>query len=182
MILVPVCYSLEHYLCARKTQAQRPVNKQTNKCKQKVKIELLLLFEETKQFLCYKYYRRSTSFFWRWLQNKPFFFVVLCHRAQRKISRLVPVAIISPPVLRLNVTQEGIVVRVKPPKQPVRRMHSSLQYEISLTHTSGKKVHTHAHTCMQFLQFLSLSSKGPNLNFVLLCSFKSYKYFVLLFT
>ncbi|KAG8000228.1 Interleukin-22 receptor subunit alpha-2 [Nibea albiflora] len=45
----------------------------------------------------------------------------------------------NPPVLRLNVTEEGIVVRVKPPKPNVRKMHSSLQYKIYLIHTSGEE-------------------------------------------
>ncbi|KAI3363353.1 hypothetical protein L3Q82_011978 [Scortum barcoo] len=46
---------------------------------------------------------------------------------------------ISPPVLRLNVTEEGVVIRVKPPKPLVRKMHSSLQYKIYLMHTGGEE-------------------------------------------
>ncbi|TNN74256.1 Interleukin-22 receptor subunit alpha-2 [Liparis tanakae] len=46
---------------------------------------------------------------------------------------------ISPPVLRLNLTEQGIVVRVKPPRHLVRKMHSSLHYQIYLLDTSGQE-------------------------------------------
>uniref|UniRef100_A0A3Q3WMX6 Uncharacterized protein n=1 Tax=Mola mola TaxID=94237 RepID=A0A3Q3WMX6_MOLML len=46
---------------------------------------------------------------------------------------------LSPPVLRLNVTEEGIVVRVKPPKLHIRKMHSILQYKIFVIHPSGEE-------------------------------------------
>ncbi|TDH01459.1 hypothetical protein EPR50_G00180320 [Perca flavescens] len=46
---------------------------------------------------------------------------------------------ISSPVLRVNITEQGIVVRVKPPRPAVRKMHSSLLYKIYLIHTSGEE-------------------------------------------
>ncbi|KAK9541357.1 hypothetical protein VZT92_001409 [Zoarces viviparus] len=46
---------------------------------------------------------------------------------------------ISSPVLRLNLTEQGIVVRVKPPRLMVRKMHRSLHYEIYLIDTSGQE-------------------------------------------
>lgn len=47
---------------------------------------------------------------------------------------------ISPPVLRLNVTEQpAIVVRVKPPRDLVRKLHSNLYYKIYLTHPSGEE-------------------------------------------
>ncbi|KAF3841915.1 hypothetical protein F7725_023866 [Dissostichus mawsoni] len=46
---------------------------------------------------------------------------------------------ISSPVLRLNRTVQGIVVRVKPPRLLVRKMHDSLQYKIYLIHSSGEE-------------------------------------------
>ncbi|CAK6967103.1 interleukin-22 receptor subunit alpha-2 [Scomber scombrus] len=46
---------------------------------------------------------------------------------------------ISPPMLKLNVTQQGIVVRVKP-RPLIRKMHSNLHYKIYLKHTGGKEV------------------------------------------
>ncbi|XP_070771981.1 interleukin-22 receptor subunit alpha-2 [Enoplosus armatus] len=46
---------------------------------------------------------------------------------------------ISPPVLRLNLTEKGIVVRLKPPRLLVQKMRSSLLYKIYLIHTSGEE-------------------------------------------
>uniref|UniRef100_A0A3Q1EAT6 Interleukin 22 receptor, alpha 2 n=1 Tax=Acanthochromis polyacanthus TaxID=80966 RepID=A0A3Q1EAT6_9TELE len=46
---------------------------------------------------------------------------------------------ISPPVLKLNLTEHGIVVRVKPPRALVRKLHSNLHYKIYVTNTSGKE-------------------------------------------
>ncbi|XP_038592709.1 interleukin-22 receptor subunit alpha-2 isoform X2 [Micropterus salmoides] len=48
--------------------------------------------------------------------------------------------IISPPVLKLTITAQGIVVRLKPPRLLVRKMHSSLHYNIYLIHASGEEV------------------------------------------
>ncbi|XP_073338586.1 interleukin-22 receptor subunit alpha-2 [Pagrus major] len=67
--------------------------------------------------------------------------------------------IISPPVLRLNVTAQGIVVRVKPPKQLVRKMHSSLQYEIYLTHNGGEKEVFELDCCLNKLTLKELKHK-----------------------
>ncbi|XP_041646207.1 interleukin-22 receptor subunit alpha-2 [Cheilinus undulatus] len=44
---------------------------------------------------------------------------------------------ISPPHLKLNVTEQGIVIRVKPPKVLVKKMHNSLNFKIYITHTDG---------------------------------------------
>ncbi|KAK5854197.1 hypothetical protein PBY51_015288 [Eleginops maclovinus] len=46
---------------------------------------------------------------------------------------------ISSPLLRLNSTEQGIVVRLKPPRLLVRKMHNSLQYKIYLIHSSGEE-------------------------------------------
>lgn len=54
---------------------------------------------------------------------------------------------ISPPLLRLNVTEQpAIVVRVKPPRELVRKLHSNLYYKIYLIHPSGEEVRTNTHT------------------------------------
>ncbi|XP_069000525.1 LOW QUALITY PROTEIN: interleukin-22 receptor subunit alpha-2 [Embiotoca jacksoni] len=46
---------------------------------------------------------------------------------------------IRPPTLRLNFTEQSIVVRVKQPRALVRKMHSDLHYKIYVTHTSGEE-------------------------------------------
>ncbi|KAM3862629.1 interleukin-22 receptor subunit alpha-2 [Diretmus argenteus] len=46
---------------------------------------------------------------------------------------------ISPPALRLNVTEQGIVVRLKQPRS-LHKMHNSLCYNIYLMNTSGQEV------------------------------------------
>ncbi|KAM8860113.1 interleukin-22 receptor subunit alpha-2 isoform 2-T2 [Spinachia spinachia] len=46
---------------------------------------------------------------------------------------------ISAPVLRLNATEGGVVVRVKPPRRTVHKKHSSLLYEIYLMHPGGQE-------------------------------------------
>ncbi|XP_075906967.1 interleukin-22 receptor subunit alpha-2-like [Nelusetta ayraudi] len=46
---------------------------------------------------------------------------------------------ITPPPLKLNVMERGVSVRVKPPKQHVLKMPSSLQYRIYLIHPGGKE-------------------------------------------
>uniref|UniRef100_A0AAQ4R145 Interleukin 22 receptor, alpha 2 n=1 Tax=Gasterosteus aculeatus aculeatus TaxID=481459 RepID=A0AAQ4R145_GASAC len=48
---------------------------------------------------------------------------------------------ISPPVLRLEVTKRGIVVRVKPPRLTVRKKHGDLLHEIYLIHPGGRESH-----------------------------------------
>ncbi|TMS04217.1 Interleukin-22 receptor subunit alpha-2 [Larimichthys crocea] len=68
--------------------------------------------------------------------------------------------VISPPVLRLNVTEEGIVVRVKPPKPNVRKMHSSLQYKIYLIHTSGEEEVYKLDCCSNKLPLKELNQKA----------------------
>lgn len=94
------------------------------------------------------------------VQQKNTLLFFLVKKLQNKLSDswlteiFISAAVISPPVLRLNVTEEGIVVRVKPPKPNVRKMHSSLQYKIYLIHTSGEEVRTHTH---QLVKSLSVS-------------------------
>nr|XP_046258743.1 interleukin-22 receptor subunit alpha-2 [Scatophagus argus]XP_046258744.1 interleukin-22 receptor subunit alpha-2 [Scatophagus argus] len=66
---------------------------------------------------------------------------------------------ISPPALRLNVTAQGIVVRVKPPKLLVRKMHSSLQYKIYLRHTSGDEEVFEMDCCFNKLTLKELKHK-----------------------
>lgn len=80
-----------------------------------------------------------------------FYFVLHYHvKEKRKGPKLfflnvifLSAAKISPPVLWLNTTDTGIVVRVKLPRLLVQKMHSYLQYKIYLVHASGKEVHTH---------------------------------------
>ncbi|XP_056292143.1 interleukin-22 receptor subunit alpha-2 [Pseudoliparis swirei] len=66
---------------------------------------------------------------------------------------------ISPPVLRLNLTEQGIVVRVKPPRQLVRKMHSSLHYEIYLLDTSGQEEVYTLDCCSKKLSLEKLTHK-----------------------
>lgn len=66
-------------------------------------------------------------------------------RAGNKRAPHTPAAKISPPVLKLKVMEQRIVVHVEPPKLHIHKMHSSLQYKIYLTHPSGEEVHTHTH-------------------------------------
>eukprot|EP00066_Takifugu_rubripes_P012057 XP_011601323.1 PREDICTED: interleukin-22 receptor subunit alpha-2 [Takifugu rubripes] len=46
---------------------------------------------------------------------------------------------LSPPVLRLDVTEKRIIVRVKPPTPHIRKMFRRLQYKIYLIHPSGEE-------------------------------------------
>uniref|UniRef100_A0A672JJ20 Interleukin 22 receptor, alpha 2 n=1 Tax=Salarias fasciatus TaxID=181472 RepID=A0A672JJ20_SALFA len=51
-----------------------------------------------------------------------------------------PAAIISPPGLRVNFTERGIMVRVNPPRMHVRRMRNLLRYKIYIIPSSGEEV------------------------------------------
>ncbi|XP_058506723.1 interleukin-22 receptor subunit alpha-2 [Solea solea] len=66
---------------------------------------------------------------------------------------------ISSPVLRLNVTEHGIVVRVKSPRLLVRKMHNSLLYKIYLIHTSGEEEVFEMDCCSKKLTLQELSHK-----------------------
>lgn len=66
-------------------------------------------------------------------------------------------AIISPPVLKLNATEQGIVVRVKPPKLHIRKMHKSLQFKIYLIHPNGEEVQ-HTHTILYLYYYSNYCS------------------------
>ncbi|XP_071336308.1 interleukin-22 receptor subunit alpha-2 [Trachinotus anak] len=66
---------------------------------------------------------------------------------------------ISPPVLRLNVTEQRIVVRVKA-LQLVRKMHSKLHYKIYLIHTSGEEEEFEMDCCSNKLTLKELSHKA----------------------
>uniref|UniRef100_A0A8C2ZQU9 Interleukin 22 receptor, alpha 2 n=1 Tax=Cyclopterus lumpus TaxID=8103 RepID=A0A8C2ZQU9_CYCLU len=66
---------------------------------------------------------------------------------------------ISSPVLRLNLTEQGIVVRVKPPRQMVRKMHSILHYEIYLLHPSGQEEAFRLNCCSNKLTLKKLTHK-----------------------
>lgn len=46
---------------------------------------------------------------------------------------------ISPPVLKLEVLEQSIVVRVEPPKPHIHKMRRSLRYKIYLKHHSGEE-------------------------------------------
>ncbi|XP_029305715.1 interleukin-22 receptor subunit alpha-2 [Cottoperca gobio] len=67
---------------------------------------------------------------------------------------------ISSPVLRLNVTEQGIVVRVKPPRLLVRKMHSSLHYKIYLIHSSGEEEEFDMDCCSNKLPLKKLQHKA----------------------
>ncbi|XP_059215775.1 interleukin-22 receptor subunit alpha-2 [Centropristis striata] len=67
---------------------------------------------------------------------------------------------ISPPVLKLNVTEQGIVVRVKPPKPLVRKLHSSLNYKIYLKHASGDEEVFEIECCSNKLTLKDLKHKA----------------------
>uniref|UniRef100_A0A672JM50 Interleukin 22 receptor, alpha 2 n=1 Tax=Salarias fasciatus TaxID=181472 RepID=A0A672JM50_SALFA len=47
--------------------------------------------------------------------------------------------IISPPGLRVNFTERGIMVRVNPPRMHVRRMRNLLRYKIYIIPSSGEE-------------------------------------------
>ncbi|KAG7228567.1 hypothetical protein INR49_007741 [Caranx melampygus] len=67
---------------------------------------------------------------------------------------------LSPPTLKLNVTQQKVVVRVKSPHMLVRKMHSKLHYKIFLIHTSGKEDVFNMDCCSHKLTLKELSHKG----------------------
>ncbi|KAI4812675.1 hypothetical protein KUCAC02_024043 [Chaenocephalus aceratus] len=66
---------------------------------------------------------------------------------------------ISSPLLRLNRTVQGIVVRVKPPRLLVRKMHNSLQYKIYLMHSSGEETVFDMDCCSKKLTLKDLKHK-----------------------
>ncbi|KAA8583615.1 hypothetical protein FQN60_014823 [Etheostoma spectabile] len=66
---------------------------------------------------------------------------------------------ISSPVLRVNVTKQGIMVRVKPPRLAVRKMHNSLLYKIYLIHTNGKEEVFEMECCSNELTLNELKHK-----------------------
>nr|XP_020459591.1 interleukin-22 receptor subunit alpha-2-like [Monopterus albus] len=67
---------------------------------------------------------------------------------------------ISAPVLRLNISEQGIVVRVKPPRLLVRKMHSSLHYKIYLIHISGEEEVFEMDCCSKKLSLKELNHKA----------------------
>uniref|UniRef100_A0A8D3B5Z4 Interleukin-22 receptor subunit alpha-2-like n=1 Tax=Scophthalmus maximus TaxID=52904 RepID=A0A8D3B5Z4_SCOMX len=67
---------------------------------------------------------------------------------------------ISSPVLRLNVTERGIVVRVKTPRLLVRKMHSGLFFKIYLIHTSGEEEVYEMDCCSNKLTLKELNHEG----------------------
>ncbi|CAB1444263.1 unnamed protein product [Pleuronectes platessa] len=66
---------------------------------------------------------------------------------------------ISRPFLRLHVTEQGIVVRVKPPRPLVQKMHSSLFYNIYLIHPSGEEEVSEMKCCSKKLTLKELKPK-----------------------
>ncbi|KAM7385389.1 hypothetical protein PAMP_001475 [Pampus punctatissimus] len=67
---------------------------------------------------------------------------------------------ISPPVLKLNVTEKGIMVRVKPPRMLVKKMHNSLHYKIYLIDSSGEEVVFNIDCCLNKLMLNNLNHKA----------------------
>ncbi|XP_033468713.1 interleukin-22 receptor subunit alpha-2 isoform X1 [Epinephelus lanceolatus] len=67
---------------------------------------------------------------------------------------------ISSPVLKLNLTEQGIVVRVRPPRLLVRKLHSSLHYKIYLKHTSGEEKVFEMGCCSNKLTLRELKHKA----------------------
>ncbi|XP_030012151.1 interleukin-22 receptor subunit alpha-2 [Sphaeramia orbicularis] len=66
---------------------------------------------------------------------------------------------ISPPVLKLNITEQGIVVRVKPPRPLVRKMHNDLFYKIYLVHNSGAEEEFEMECCFHKLNLKKVKHK-----------------------
>ncbi|XP_026164895.1 interleukin-22 receptor subunit alpha-2 [Mastacembelus armatus] len=66
---------------------------------------------------------------------------------------------ISPPALKLNITEQGIVVRVKPPRVLVRKIHSNLHYRIYLIHNSGEEKVYEMDCCFNKLSLKELDHK-----------------------
>ncbi|XP_047459374.1 interleukin-22 receptor subunit alpha-2 [Mugil cephalus] len=66
---------------------------------------------------------------------------------------------ISPPVLKLNITEQGLVVRLKPPKVLVRKMHSSLHYKVYVIHPSGEEEVFQMACCSKKLTLKELNPK-----------------------
>ncbi|KAM7408468.1 hypothetical protein PAMA_002273 [Pampus argenteus] len=66
---------------------------------------------------------------------------------------------ISPPVLKLNVTEKGIMVRVKPPRMLVKKLHSNLHNKIYLIHSSGEEVVFDIDCCLKKLMLNNLNHK-----------------------
>ncbi|KAI1886416.1 hypothetical protein AGOR_G00213790 [Albula goreensis] len=72
---------------------------------------------------------------------------------------------VSPPGLRLNVTEQGIVVRLRPPTSPFRRRNGSsitmrklhrLLYRVYLFRNNTVKVQRELHSCVQQLLIAGL--------------------------
>ncbi|KAM9365796.1 interleukin-22 receptor subunit alpha-2 isoform 1-T1 [Pholidichthys leucotaenia] len=66
--------------------------------------------------------------------------------------------IISPPVLRLSSTDQGIVVRVKPPREVVQKKHKNLYFKIYVTHPSGAEEEFDLNCCSHKLALGKLNS------------------------
>ncbi|XP_028983683.1 interleukin-22 receptor subunit alpha-2 isoform X2 [Betta splendens] len=68
--------------------------------------------------------------------------------------------IISPPELRLNVTEDAVVVHVKPPRPLVRKLHHRLLYSIYLIDSSGKEEAFELSCCSDKLTLNHLEASG----------------------
>ncbi|XP_068184213.1 interleukin-22 receptor subunit alpha-2 [Antennarius striatus] len=67
---------------------------------------------------------------------------------------------ISPPVLKLTVREQEIVVHMKPPKPTVLKLHGSLIYKIYLKHTSGEEEVFEMECCLNKLTLKGLNHKA----------------------
>ncbi|XP_008298054.1 interleukin-22 receptor subunit alpha-2-like [Stegastes partitus] len=67
---------------------------------------------------------------------------------------------ISPPALRLNFTEHGVVVRVKPPRALVRKLHSNIHYKVYVTNTSGAEEVFQLNCCSNKLTLKGLDHKA----------------------
>ncbi|XP_072293118.1 interleukin-22 receptor subunit alpha-2 [Eucyclogobius newberryi] len=67
---------------------------------------------------------------------------------------------ISPPFLRLNSTQRGITVRVKPPRAQVRKKHRDLFFKIYLTRENGQEEEWEMNCCFHKLNIKNVKRKA----------------------
>ncbi|KAK7902051.1 hypothetical protein WMY93_018820 [Mugilogobius chulae] len=67
---------------------------------------------------------------------------------------------ISPPLLRLNTTEKGIVVRVKPPRSQVRKNHRDLFYKIYVMRENGEEEELKMDCCFHKLSVKHVKSKA----------------------
>ncbi|XP_074532239.1 interleukin-22 receptor subunit alpha-2 [Halichoeres trimaculatus] len=66
---------------------------------------------------------------------------------------------INPPILKLNVTEQGIVVRLKPSKALIRKLQNKLHHKIYVTRTGGEEEVFEMECCLNKLTLRELQHK-----------------------